>query len=81
MSAVVQAGDTLVIGKPVQLFTGVYDLLSETGLSFAVDTKSRRFLMIRPADPLMGQPLGGFDVVLNWASELSDIAADEGAKP
>jgi hypothetical protein len=45
----------------------MYDLQSETGLSYAVDPRTGRFLMIRLASDRGGPPADTFRVVLNWA--------------
>jgi serine/threonine-protein kinase len=52
---------------PTEVFDGVYDWRSDTGLSYAVDPKGGRFLMIRPSDE---STISSMVMVLNWFDEL-----------
>lgn len=70
MMVPIQPGATFSAGRPSLLLRGLYDLQSETGLSYAVDPKSGRFLMIRLASDASRQPADSFRVVLNWAQQL-----------
>jgi len=49
---------------------GLYDLQSETGLSYAVDPASGRFLMIRLDTDASAMQASSLRVVLNWAQHL-----------
>lgn len=71
MMVPIQPGETFIAGKPMLFLRGLYDLQSETGLSYAVDPKSGRFLMIRLAADGSTQPTDSFRIVLNWAQNLS----------
>jgi Tol biopolymer transport system component len=53
---------------PKLLFRGAYNLRFDTGLSFDVDPKSRRFLMLRPA--VAQADRRAVRVVVNWFDEL-----------
>lgn len=55
-------------GTPQLLFRGVYNLRSDTGLSYDVDPKSGGFLMMRPA--IDQKSRNTIRVVLNWFDEL-----------
>jgi predicted Ser/Thr protein kinase len=71
MMAPVQAGSTFVAGRPTPLFRGLYDLQSETGLSFAVDPRSGRFLTIQLAGDESTASAESLRIVLNWAAQLA----------
>jgi hypothetical protein len=49
----------------------LYDLQSETGLSYAVDPRTGRFLMIRLAEDPAAVVDDSFRVVVNWAQHLA----------
>jgi hypothetical protein len=49
------------------VFDGVYNLRSDTGISYAVAPKGDRFLMVRPIDENTASTL---TVVTNWFTEL-----------
>jgi serine/threonine-protein kinase len=70
MSVPVQGGATFAAGKPSLVMRGLYDLQSETGLSYAIDPTSGRFLMIRLATDASATQASSFRVVLNWAQHL-----------
>jgi len=70
MTVPVQSGAPFAAGKPSVVMRGLYDLQSETGLSYAVDPKSGRFLMIRLATDGSATAASSFRVVLNWAQHL-----------
>jgi serine/threonine-protein kinase len=57
-------------GAPALVFDGVHDLRSDSGLSYAVDPKGGRFLMIRLSD---ANTTSSIVVVLNWFLELRDV--------
>jgi hypothetical protein len=67
MAVPIQSGVAFTAGKPTLALRGMYDLQSETGLSYAVDPRTGRFLMIRLASDRGGPPADTFRVVLNWA--------------
>jgi predicted Ser/Thr protein kinase len=75
MAVPIQTGDTVVASKPVLVLRGMYDLQSETGLSYAIDPRTGRFLMLRLVDDQMSLPHTSFRVVLNWAAHLQQRAA------
>jgi len=55
-------------GTPTMLFQGIYNLRSDSGISFDVDPKSGRFVMIRLASS--GANQARVRLVLNWFEEL-----------
>jgi len=68
MSVAVESRPTFHAGKPKALFKGIYDLRSNSGVSYDVDPKSGRFLMIRVAEN--STPPANVRIVLNWFTEL-----------
>ena len=68
MSVPIETTAAFQSGKPVQLFRGIYDLRSNSGVSYDVDPKGGRFLMIRLVDDV--NPPTEVRVVLNWFDEL-----------
>jgi serine/threonine-protein kinase len=71
MSVAVETQPTFHSDKPRELFKGIYDLRSNSGMSYDVDPKGGRFLMIRMAEE--SNPLTQVRVVLNWFDELRRI--------
>jgi serine/threonine-protein kinase len=67
MSVSLGLRESLDPGPPVQVFDGVYDLRSASSVSYAVDPKSDRFLMIRPSSD---NATSSIVVVLDWFDEL-----------
>jgi len=59
-------------GKPHALFSGAYDLRSNSGVSYDVDPKTGKFIMIRTADESTLPT--SIRVVLNWSEELRRAA-------
>jgi serine/threonine-protein kinase len=57
---------------PAEVFDGVHDFRSDSGLSYAVDPKGGRFLMIRLSDE---SAVSSIVVVLNWFDELRRLTA------
>jgi hypothetical protein len=57
------------MGVPHLLFTGVFQMRSDTGISYDVDSPHQRFLMIR----LPSDAGNGLHVVLNWHDELERL--------
>ena len=69
MSVAVQVQPTFNWEKPKELFKGIYDLRSNSGVSYDVDPKgSGRFLMIRLAET--SNPPTQVRIVLNWFDQL-----------
>jgi len=66
MSAQVETSPSFKSGTPHRLFNGIYNLRSASGVSYAVDPKGGRFLMIRTAEDTTAQ----VEVVVNWFDEL-----------
>jgi len=67
-------GPRFEMGVPRALFDGVYRMRSDTGLSFDVDPKGGRFLMIRAAgEEDANAPIR---VVLNWIDEARRLVAE-----
>ena len=58
-------------GTPSVLFQGIYNMRSDSGLSFDVDPKSGRFVMIRRA--ASGANQARVRLVLNWFQELKQL--------
>jgi len=68
MSVPVETGAAFHAGTPKELFKGVYDLRSNSGVTFDVDPKTNRFLMIRLGDGVISPTQ--IRVVVNWFEEL-----------
>ena len=68
MSVPVETGAAFHAGTPKELFKGVYDLRSNSGVTFDVDPKTNRFLMIRLGDDVISPTQ--VRVVVNWFEEL-----------
>ena len=68
MAVTCEFSPTFHAGTPKELFKGVFDLRSNSGVTYDVDPKGGRFLMIRPT--------GGTTeatqtkVVVNWFEEV-----------
>ena len=77
MAVPVQPGAAFSAGKPALMMRGLYDLQSETGLSYAIDPQTGRFLMIRVATDPTSSPAASFRVVLNWAGHMGDGVATQ----
>ena len=52
----------------------MYNLRTDAGVSYDVDVKTGRFLMIRPADPLRDTP-SSVRIVLNWMDLVRHTSA------
>ena len=74
MSVTVGGQNAIDPKTPTEVFDGVYDFRSDTGLSFAVDPKGGRFLMIRPSDE---STISSMVVILNWFDELRRLAGSQ----
>jgi eukaryotic-like serine/threonine-protein kinase len=74
MGVAVQTAGGFVASKPVLVLRGMYDLQSETGLSYTIDPRTGRFLMLRLAGNEGSVPRTSFRIVLNWAAHLDQRA-------
>jgi Tol biopolymer transport system component len=70
MAVAVDIGTTFASKPPVVLFDGVYNLRSDTGISYAVAPTGDRFLMIRLTE---GNAASSVTVVTNWFTELQRV--------
>jgi serine/threonine protein kinase/dipeptidyl aminopeptidase/acylaminoacyl peptidase len=70
MSAKVTTQPEFRSNPPTVLFDGIYNLRSETGVTYDVDHKTGRFLMLRPAGQEAGAPAARVRVIVNWLDEL-----------
>jgi hypothetical protein len=77
MAVSVQTAGMLVASKPVPALRGMYDLQSETGLSYTIDPRTGRFLMLRLAATDAAAPRTSFRIVLNWAAHLQPRGGPE----
>ena len=68
MRVAVEPGSAFRAGTPKELFKGVYDLRSNSGVTYDVDPKSNRFLMIRVGEDATAP--AQVRVVVNWFDEL-----------
>ena len=68
MSVAVEPGSAFHAGTPKELFKGLYDLRSNSGVTYDVDPKSNRFLMIRVGEDATAP--AQVRVVVNWFDEL-----------
>jgi len=68
MAVPVTPGARFEMGVPRVLFDGAYRMRSDTNLSYDVDPKGDRFLMIRPAAAAGSD--AGIRLVLNWLDEV-----------
>ncbi len=73
MSVAIQARPAFQAATPKNLFGGIYNLRSNTSVSYDVNPKGDRFLMIRPAGDITAQ--AQVRVVLNWFDELRRLAS------
>jgi len=62
--------DPFQAGLPVQLFDGVYNLRSDTGISYQPHPDGRRLLMTRSADVISA---GSVRVMTRWFDELRKV--------
>jgi eukaryotic-like serine/threonine-protein kinase len=72
MAVAVDTRTTFEAKPPVVLFDGVYNLRSDTGISYAIAPKGDRFLMIRLTQENTASTL---TVVTNWFAELRRLTA------
>jgi eukaryotic-like serine/threonine-protein kinase len=72
MAVAVDTRTTFTPRPPVVLFDGVYNLRSNTGISYAVAPKGDRFLMVRLTEDNAASSL---TVVTNWFTELQRLTS------
>jgi serine/threonine protein kinase/Tol biopolymer transport system component len=72
MAVAVETRTTFEAKPPVMLFDGVYNLRTDTGISYAVAPKGDRFLMIRLTQE---NAASNVTVVTNWFAELRRLAS------
>jgi hypothetical protein len=70
MRVPVAGGDPFQAGLPVQLFDGIYNLRSDTGISYQPHPDGTRLLMTRSADVISA---GSIRVMTGWFDELRKI--------
>ncbi len=75
MSVPTETRPAFQAGTPKKLFSGIYDLRSTSGVSYDVDPKGGRFLMIRPVGDITAPAQVRF--VLNWFDELRRLAPNK----
>ena len=68
MSVACEPNPTFHSGTPKELFKGVFDLRSNSGVTYDVDPKGARFLMIRPTEDTNAATQ--MKIVVNWFEEL-----------
>ncbi|HXG54526.1 MAG TPA: protein kinase [Vicinamibacterales bacterium] len=68
MGAAVDSVRSFSVSPPVQLFSDVFDLRTDTGISYDVDPKSGRLVMIRPSEE--SAAANTIRVIVNWMQEL-----------
>jgi serine/threonine-protein kinase len=71
MSVAIAMRPSFQAGTPTNLFGGIFDLRTNTGITYDVDPKGSRFLMIRPAEESIAPSVM---IVLNWFEELRRLA-------
>jgi len=70
----IQTRGAFEAGKPEVLFEGVYRMRSDTNVSYDIDPKAQRFLMVRPVEDV--DTNAGIRIVLNWVDELRSLVRD-----
>ncbi len=70
MRVTVEPGEPFQAGLPVQLFDGIYNLRSDTGVSYQPHPDGTRLLMARAADVTSG---GSVRMMTGWFDELRKI--------
>ena len=70
MRAPVQTAGTFQSGRPAVLFDGVFNLRSDTGVSYEPHPDGKRLLMTRPADATDG---GTIRLITQWFDTLKAI--------
>jgi serine/threonine-protein kinase len=72
MSVAISTSPSFQASKPANLFSGIFDLRTNSGLTYDVDPKGNRFLMIRAAEESTAPSVM---VVLNWFDELRRLVS------
>jgi hypothetical protein len=67
MAVPIETSSSFHAGTPTSLFNEVYDLRSNSGQTYTVDSRGGRFLMIRPPKE---DSSAHIRVVVNWFEEL-----------
>ena len=75
MSVACEVNPTFHAGTPKELFKGVFDLRSNSGVTYDVDPKNGRFLMIRPTEGTTEAKQ--MKVVLNWFAEVKRAVPEQ----
>ena len=70
MSAAVLSRSPFRPGTPRTLFDGIYNVRSDTGISYDVDATTGRFLMTRLADATANPSVSSLRIVVNWFEDL-----------
>jgi Tol biopolymer transport system component len=70
MRVPIVSADPFQTGLPVQLFDGVYNLRSDTGISYDPHPDNTRLLMLRAADVTAG---GSIRAMTGWFDELRKV--------
>ena len=70
MGATVRAGAVFEASPPRQIISGIYNLRNESGISYDVDARTGRFVMIRPGDE--AAEAHSLRVMVNWFQEIRD---------
>jgi serine/threonine-protein kinase len=68
MSSSIGTGASFEAGVPIQLFTGVYNLRNESGLSYDVDPATGGFVMVRVGDEAAG--VNSLRLITGWFDEV-----------
>ena len=71
MAAHIEPGAVFQYSPPRALFDGVFNLRAESGVSYDVDPKGNRLLMIRLAAENVGT--SAIRIVTNWSQELQRL--------
>ena len=71
MSVTISTRPSFHASTPTNLFGGIFDLRTNTGITYDVDPKGNRFLMIRPVEESTAPSVM---IVLNWFEELRRLA-------
>jgi hypothetical protein len=72
MTVAISTKGSFQASAPTNLFGGIFDLRTNTGITYDVDRKGSRFLMIRPAEAATAPSVM---IVLNWFEELRRLTA------
>ena len=70
MSAAVTLTPEFRSNPPTVLFDGIYNLRSETGMTYDIDPVTGRFAMLRPAGQTPGGPTPRVRLIVNWLEEF-----------